>query len=234
MSKVVVKKSKAPQAPDAVVKLKIPEGMNLMETRLIQRLKKPFKPVDASGTPLEKLLADNPFSFGGGLKNGGLSDKAMELIRDIWEFDYMGAAEFEFGAVPQALEKMVKAYLTPHLNGEMIFTEMLFDFGYIKSIFESDDIDPGKIVQKPVYIVAPKDLMTYAVEVVKVQASSDWPDHKIMYLKEHSGLNRAVRDCKRPVWHQVCGWLELDHGFFFSIDKEMAYKFAELMGVSHG
>ena len=59
-------------------------------TYLIQRLK---KPVDF----------DNPFSFGGGLQNGGLSKNAMKLVRGIWSFDYMGCAEFEFGAIPESL-----------------------------------------------------------------------------------------------------------------------------------
>ena len=54
-------------------------------------------------------LGDNPFSFGGGRKNGGLSDEAMRLIRNVWSFDYMGAAEFEFGAVPKALSRIAQS-----------------------------------------------------------------------------------------------------------------------------
>lgn len=46
----------------------------------------------------------NAFSFGGGLRNGGLSNEAMGLLP--FGFDYMGAAEFEFGAVPKALQRM--------------------------------------------------------------------------------------------------------------------------------
>ena len=61
------------------------------EPYLIQRLKSP-------------VARHNPFSFGGGLKNGGLSDDAMSLISTIFSFDYMGSAEFEFGAVPTALQ----------------------------------------------------------------------------------------------------------------------------------
>ena len=50
----------------------------------------------------------NPFSFGGGLHNGGLSADAMSLLSQIFSFDYMGAAEFEWGAVPEALQGMAK------------------------------------------------------------------------------------------------------------------------------
>lgn len=57
----------------------------LKQTYLVQRLNRPTNGYD------------NPFSFGGGLKNGGLSEDAMKLLRPIFSFDYMGSAEFEFG-----------------------------------------------------------------------------------------------------------------------------------------
>lgn len=68
----------------------------MKSTYLIQRLLPPLK------VNLESKFKDNPFSFGGGLRNGGLSNKAMDLFRPIFRFDYMGSAEFEFGAVPEA------------------------------------------------------------------------------------------------------------------------------------
>ena len=75
---------------------------SLKESWLIQRLERPrtFK--------VQGKAVDNPFSFGGGYKNGGLTDEAMDLIRPIMSFDYMGAAEFEFGAVPETLSKIAR------------------------------------------------------------------------------------------------------------------------------
>ena len=73
-------------------------------TYLIQRLNKP-QDLSALG------IKDNPFSFGGGYKNGGLSDEAMKYLRGIFSFDYMGAAEFEWGAVPEALNFIARATL---------------------------------------------------------------------------------------------------------------------------
>jgi len=62
---------------------------------LIQRLKKPYQ---SNGQGLEKLgFKDNPFAFGVGLLNGGISPEAMDLTREIWRYDYMGSAEFEWG-----------------------------------------------------------------------------------------------------------------------------------------
>lgn len=63
---------------------------NMVRSFLIQRLNKPTPP--------------NPFSFGGGLSNGGLSGVTTSVLSGIFSFDYMGAAEFEFGAIPVALQ----------------------------------------------------------------------------------------------------------------------------------
>lgn len=69
----------------------------MRESYLIQRLQKP------SNWKAGGKVIDNPFSFGGGLVNGGLSKDAMGLLRGILSFDYMGSSEFEWGAVPAAL-----------------------------------------------------------------------------------------------------------------------------------
>ena len=61
----------------------------------VQRLQMPYKGHET-----------NPFTFGGGLVRGGLSTEAMDLIKTIFAFDYMGAAEFEWGAVPSALKEL--------------------------------------------------------------------------------------------------------------------------------
>lgn len=59
---------------------------------------------------VQRLLAPigetNPFSFGGGLRNGGLSQEGINVLKDIFSFDYMGSAEFEFGALPKAFEAL--------------------------------------------------------------------------------------------------------------------------------
>lgn len=68
-------------------------------TYLVQRLNKPTGHA-------------NPFSFGGGLANGGISREGMALLKGIFSFDYMGSAEFEWGAVPAALTFIASTKLT--------------------------------------------------------------------------------------------------------------------------
>lgn len=77
-------------------------------TNLIQRLMRPAKTKEGA---LSNALEG--FSFGGGYRNGGLTSEAMDLLRPIFSFDYMGAAEFEFGALPKSLANIageIKAY----------------------------------------------------------------------------------------------------------------------------
>lgn len=63
------------------------------KTYLIQRLKAPRGRI-------------NPHSFGGGLRNGGLSDRAARSLADVWDFAYMGDGRYENGSVQRALEKI--------------------------------------------------------------------------------------------------------------------------------
>lgn len=71
--------------------------MTLVRSWLVQRLCK----------PVSSTLGE-AFSFGGGYKNGGLSDEAMSLLRPIFSFDYMGAAEYEFGKVAETIFEIAK------------------------------------------------------------------------------------------------------------------------------
>jgi hypothetical protein len=78
----------------------------LKKTYLIQRLCKSREPMVING-----VTFDNPFAFGGGFQNGGIPEAGMNLLRGIFSFDYMGAAEFEWGAVPAALDFLTQVEL---------------------------------------------------------------------------------------------------------------------------
>lgn len=168
-------------------------------TRLVQRLEPPFKPFGQ--------LRDNPFSFGGGYKNGGLSDEAMDLIREVFSFDYMGAAEFEFGALPKALS----------------------------SIFENREKYRGytnMIVVGPVYIICHQDDYTEISHRVGTLALSGDVDNDDIHLKAATHLNRVLFPEDDARWTpSTCGWLELNNGFFFFTNKEMFEGTLELFGI---
>lgn len=70
---------------------------------LLQVLKTPYKPDPTSPNPLARLMG-NPFAFGGG--GSGLSKEAKDIVYALWDFEYMGNAEYEFGALPEALHRI--------------------------------------------------------------------------------------------------------------------------------
>jgi hypothetical protein len=166
-------------------KLQLEKVEDMRRTYLIQRLKKPTKKI-------------NVFSFGGGLKNGGLSDNAMELLSGILSFDYMGASEFEWGAVPNAL----------HFLGEQAIKENLIN-GELSGVFY---LCPSQYEDK-----------------VKETILALLEDEYKLRLKEGCYLKKSIED---PNGRAACkGWIELDNGFMFFVDKEMFESVAKLFGL---
>lgn len=191
--------------------------IEMRRTWLIQRLERPH----TSGL-LAQLGKDNPFSFGGGLKNGGLRPEAMDLLRPVFSFAYMGSAEFEFGAVPEALRRIANDRTL------IAFTVAI----PLKSVPQPWDEKRRKLPNKPegdgtIYVLAPAE---WKVEIdARIKG---WAKKPYEGLKESTNLDMVLRppaDDKFPT--RVGGWLELDNGFFFFSDEEMFHKTADLFGV---
>jgi hypothetical protein len=176
-------------------KLELKEKMG--RTYLIQRLNK----------PVERI---NPFSFGGGLKNGGLSDEAMTLLKSIFSFDYMGSAEFEFGAVPAAL-----GFIHDQAANRMSFLPK-------KYLVVSGN-------HRGVYYICPKSYE----KGVKTVLDTLLEDEGTLRLKEYCGLKDRINPESDPEGYRKnnVGWLELNNGFFFFTDSEMFENTKKLFGV---
>jgi hypothetical protein len=161
---------------------------------LIQRLKKSMNHPFA-----------NAFSFGGGLKNGGLSEKAMTLLKNIMSFDYMGSAEFEWGAVPAAFQ-----FLAEQAGNKNVIANKATDKN-----------------GKDIYYLCPKE---YRVGTENIIFSLLDDEHKLR-LKEHCGLKDSLYP--RNKWDsETVGWIELDNGFMFFTDLEMYNSVCNLFGIT--
>jgi hypothetical protein len=163
-------------------------------TYLVQRLEKPRGFV-------------NPFSFGGGYKNGGLSDKAMDILKSIMSFDYMGSAEFEWGAVPAAFQ-----FLAEQASKGNILTG-----------------DIATVNGKHVYYLSPKEYCREAA--ARILKFLETEDEYKLNLKEHCGLREAVFG-NGKYKSDVVGWLEIDNGFMFFTDVEMYQNVCKLFGIN--
>lgn len=170
---------------------------------LVQRLQKPYKRQNVITNMINSL------SFGGGLKHGGLSEDDMKLIQDIFRFDYMGSAEFEWGAIPTALNRIIKNH------GDYIAFEMLCN---------TKEGNSGTI-----YVICHHDICEGVKKWIEYKSYDEY-DKKYM-TKEHVLLQNAIND---GGGNRICGWLELDNGFFFFTNKEMFEKTRELFGVDLG
>lgn len=199
--------------------------IEMKNSYLIQRLQKPYENKEGL---LQK--ASEVFAFGGGFRNGGLTNEAMELIRPIFRFDYMGSAEYEFGAVPQALSNIVK-----NIENYIAF-EKEINFQY-KNYFSprkkgyEPEIVKGKVT---VYFICHKDWKEEVIEIVKAHATEKHSEKtrtkEAVLLASNIGNTEHYE--KYPYSRSV-GWLELNNGYFFFIDKEMFEKTKTLFGIKN-
>ena len=185
---------------------------------LIQRLNKPFKFPEGHLTKGR----DNPFSFGGGLPNGGLSKEAMACLRSVFTFDYMGSSEFEWGAVPKALCSMVVSIqdLTAKSfevdQGDVSFGK--WEERYFKK--------PVKGVTKTVYVIAKDSHQVPAENYIRSLIGKE-PE-----LKERTRFHEALLEPSDSAedWRtKTQGWLDLDNCLLFFTDKEMFEKMKVLL-----
>ncbi len=165
---------------------------------LVQRLRKPFE--DGSA---------NPFAFGAIGMYGGLTE-VLKLVSKIFLFDYMGSAEFEWGAVPKALERIWN--------------------DNTKKAFEiTVKTKEGKT--GTVYVICGEVITNDVAEWIKRKAYDNYD--KLCRTKEGVLLQDAINNFGKEDENLfgVCGWLELDNGFFFFTNKEMFENTKKLFGM---
>jgi len=165
---------------------------------LLQRLLRPSN---------DSMLNINAFSIGGGT---GLNKEAWEIISQCWEFDYMGAAEFEYGALPKSLKRFVKKNL--------IGFELIIPADKIKKIWEVQR-ENIKINDATVYVICGlEEKNSVAEAIVKIAGDK-------FELKEFSmfpdTLQKKYVDEKMRGFIKYCGWIDIINDFMFFTDKEM-------------
>lgn len=189
-------------------------------TVLIQRVKKPRKPFRNK----DGKVVENPFVFGVG--GSGLSSNAVELLAPVFSFDYMGAAEYEFGAVQRALQTM--ANYAKH--GKMELVTITVNRKGIKPRYPSKNSVSREEKTAEVYVIGNKDHrdeIRARVELLvtdELLASSNSKKSPEVYLRDYFGLGQYLKYV--PEYDDATlGGLELDNGFFITADQEMAQKF---------
>jgi hypothetical protein len=202
-------------------------------TYLIQGLE---KPVNAKR---------NPFSFGGG--GSGLTTDAEELVSSVWSWRYMGAAEYEFGAVQKALS-------TIHDNasaGKMVATmvEIVATGKTMKDIWRRNGIlKRAKPERTAVFVLCRADQLEcvgITLNAIVNYAEIKYHGHENpckVWLKRSIALGENLydlryQDNKRPLGDlelnnkRPLGGLELDNGWIFTYEEDDFKKVCALFGV---
>jgi len=203
------KKSKKQQQPQQ-------QPQPLKRTYLVQRLLKPLPKTDS--TPLLKLLDFG--AFGVGLTNGGFSKQAMQALNTICRFDYMGASEFEWGAVPNAFKTMLQgSKKNPIVCRELQINPQDVRIKWIKYY---DNGTPERATPQTLWVFCFASQVDLVLE--RVKAIAEIEDEFI--LCERTGLGRIIK--YNIVNEPVVGWIELDNGFVITLDAAMRDAFAAL------
>lgn len=192
----------------------------MKRTQLVQRLKAPIDDLDVFG--------DDPFVNAGGVRNWGLSQEAMKLLKGIVVFDYMGASQFEWGAVPKGLTEVANHAQENALIGFV----MLLPLSEVERTFFEERNEPPEGNGK-VWVICRKEDAQEVSRRIRAWAADDHDlrgknsDDPQWWLQEPTRLNAALRPS--PSWpSDICGWIELDNGFFFFTNESMYDKIRQL------
>jgi hypothetical protein len=158
---------------------------------------------------------DNPFAFGGGLLNGGFTPEAFALLKPIFSFTYMGAAEFEFGALPTTFHFLYSQARNP--TGQGLVT------GEIKFTGKSRAKRYLEIKGKSVYYICPTSYETQVREYITSMAI----DNCVYHMKSYTGLHYTLAG----ITSKSCGWIEIRSGYMFFTDYTMYTKTKQLFGL---
>lgn len=153
-------------------------------------------------------------AFGGGYAYGGLSEQARALTHACFDFDYMGAAEFEFGAVPEALSLIWR---------RQIASRSAYS-GWTMSV-DLRDPEGAVVSTSQIYVIAPEAWREEIEARIVTWAGEGWKSD----LKEPTRLLSVLAVPEKTA---TKGWLELDNGFFFFVDKKMYEGVCEMLEVS--
>jgi hypothetical protein len=185
----------------------------LKRTYLVQRLLKPLPKTDS--TSLLKLLDFG--AFGVGLTNGGFSKQAMQALNTICRFDYMGASEFEWGAVPNAFKTM----LQDSEKNPIVCRELQINPQDVRIKHSHDNGTPERATPQTLWVFCLASQVDLVLE--RVKALTEIEDE--FMLCERTGLGRII---KYNINEPVVGWIELDNGFVITLDAAMRDAFAAL------
>lgn len=193
---------------------------------LILRLMKPYSPITFPAPPeLEGYYQ----------KTIKISDESSTWLRNALKCDYMGSAEFEFGAIPKSLNEMAEIGKA----GEL--TVMEFPIAGTPAVdrvkgevYSMGMVEPLGVTT---YLICPTVLLEQAKAAILEFASNNFGGRRtkeIVYMKTGLfGQLEKDRKTKKVTYEesQYLAWYDLDNHWFLTKSKEQADALAFLLGI---
>jgi len=195
---------------------------------LVQRLQKPSLWDEGQRVDLENMLKEKRTLTE--LYKGWSS-----LLKPLFQFDYMGSAEFEFGALPNFFKNL-------HVDASkfaLYEKEVEFSYREFSSLF------PGVVYtgKKIVYAITRPEWQQETYRRISIFANDQHPERirtkECVWLADAMSSDKVLeahaklKTKSRPlcVHDKYIGWIELDNGFMFFLDKDVAVKFSAIFGI---
>ena len=202
-----------------------------------------YSPTYLIQTLLKPNGVSNPFSFGGG--GSGLSDDAADAVSKLWSWEYMGAAEYEFGSCQAALSAMAGYAKSDELIATMVEITAPAPAPAPRGCLYIHQ-DKKRTVKTAVHVLCHKNHLPYVETVLNGLASGKavvYPDGPLMRYKFEAmrvSLKRGI-----PLWENLCdssfrvqgihthlGGLEFDNGWLFAYDEKDFLPICDSFGVA--
>lgn len=207
----------------------------LTDTYLAQRLTHPFV---WNTTTKSNELKPVPDSVPIVIKNKICDLKAMQEIRqNFWSYDYMGAAEYEFGAVADAMERFSeKKLVTFSFNVSFDKIELPSVRGYWKR-------NKGKevYVDSPPLTTTVKHVTVYVICGEDEDLGARTNIQQIAYGKARVKMGAAFgyaawtpysTENQFSIHRDIGGWFEETNAFWFFLDTRMYLGACRMFGVT--
>lgn len=203
----------------------------MKETWLIQRLGPP---------PTSEWEAKATQVFGGGMMM--LSKDAWKICQQAFNFDYMGAAEYEFGTVPRVLRELAefptnltafsftlkKHEIKPNYSREIAWRdarrkELATAKAQGKRAKRAKKVLPQR-ESAEIYVICRKEHREEVEKRIRLLALEK------LRVRDWTAFAQALDPAEEYDTNRI-GWLEIDNGFFFFTDKTAWEKTKQIFRV---
>lgn len=215
----------------------------LYGTHCIQRLGPPLSEKDGvQPIQCDAWLGLAPFA--------GMPVQARRAFSALSTLEYMGSAEFEFGAIPQTLEYIVEQMQKGELIAyehvcsgsiERHYSVELSEIPWIKDLpevkrnaildafsYDNKDVVSPILIEVSVYAISPRHFRPHVDAIIDALAAQE-----NVRLKEPAHFREVLfspPEFQRHVPTTV-GWMEIDNGFLFFADKSIWEKWLQALGL---